>query len=359
MTRAKISTMVLGLLVVCSCSTPPRIVHEASKPVKPKWIDTPPGQGETMFFVGIKTGAATMEEARESSTKDAFNQIAGYIRSDVSSEFKDFTTEIESRITSKITSQSTATIQGAEIVDTYFDKTSRIEKSITLESINFFTLVSFSKAEALKELLRQRQEREKNVQLAYNGFQQGESAEKIGDFKKAMTFYIQARDEIRDMKDTVDLKDGEFANSKELLLGLDNRISEVQRKAHSVSITYSYSGDAQLINNSKVLFTPFENTLSSTLSTRGFPSLKPASINIEGKIQITNTGTVMGNYVCFTEGTFTANSASTKEILATVYWKEKTLDKNLAQAVNTGLVNAAATIGDSLSAKLLLLEKYR
>jgi hypothetical protein len=39
-----------------------------------------------------------------------------------------------------------------------------------------------------------------------------------------------------------------------------------------------------------------------------------------------------------------------------VYLKEKTLDKSLVTAVNTGLINAAKSVGDSLSIKMLLQE---
>lgn len=342
--------LALGILVACSCASPPPVIlHEASTPARPKWIDQPPSGGDILYFVGIRTGASSLEEARSSAMKDAFGQVAGYIRSDVTSDFQDLSTEIWSKMSSKITSESFASIKGAEVADSYYDKTSRIEKRVTLESIDYFVLVKFSRSEAIRELARQKQEREKNVKLACQMYVKGKSAEDKGNLKEARSLYVQSRDILSGIKETVDLGDAGFATSTELRAAVESRIPEVVRKMHTVSVSYSVEGGT----SSDVFIT----SLASTLANRGFPIGKPASIAVTASVQLRAGGTVMENSVYFAECNAVAQNTKTKEVLASVFCKEKSINKRPEQAAKDALLRAGASVADSLAMKIIQLEE--
>src|SRR4030065_2857775 len=104
MTYMEKSVWILGLVIaLLGCGTNAKLSRESSAPVRPSWTSTPPPDSrEYRYFVGIQSGASTLEEGKDSAVKDASSEIAEFLRSRIRSEYKERTTQDKQDLEHKI-----------------------------------------------------------------------------------------------------------------------------------------------------------------------------------------------------------------------------------------------------------------
>lgn len=340
-------SLLLFVLLQLSCSTPAQIIREGSSTVKPGWITHPPQQEDSLYFVGISTGAETLEQGQEAATKNAVAKIAGFLSTRVQSTFEEQTTEIEQNLKQQITAKSTASVLGAHLVDSYHEKLVRIDKKFRLEKYDVYVLVRFPKSQVGKELARQQQEKTEKLKTAHEFYLKGKEEEKRKAYPEAKAFYNQALDILSQLEDVVILNQGEIKNSKELSLlleaGVQNAVSQMRRLALSVKVNGSEKADQA-----------FRSNLAASLERHGFNMAQEyPTIEVIGDVSVSESGFVMNNFAYYAEGSLLAVRKSDRKVIATVPFKTKGFHQNREQAALNAIAEAGKEAGETL-AKLLL-----
>ena len=358
MSNQKMRSLFVLFLVsfIFTCGTPPQIIYESSSPKKPEWIDNPPEAQKTLYFVGIKTGASSLEEGREAAAKHALNQIANYIRSEIKSEFQEYLAEFQQRVEHEIIlnirSKSRATIQGATVIDSYYQKMTRIENNFTLEKFNCYVLMSFSKDKALQEIERQEKEQKAKVERAYQYYIDGISLEKQKKYYQSCAYYRQALNTLKDIKEVVVLDKTEAQSSEQLLLHVKNSLQNITTKIHSVTIKIH-------INNFDEGYERFTSSFESAVNEKGFVLSGEPHFLISGNVGVTKSGIVMNNYVYYAEGSVSAQLISEQQTIATFPFKVKSFHRNQKQSALDALHYAGIKAGKGLVKMILDYEEYR
>ncbi len=115
----------------------------------PYWLKKPPlPDKDYIYFVGIKTGAKSIESGRERATRDAINQIVEYMGIKVSTRFVSKKTKLTTKLIDKISSYSKANIKEALIKEMYY------EKNKDGKTYNVYLLIRYPKKEIEEEKRR-------------------------------------------------------------------------------------------------------------------------------------------------------------------------------------------------------------
>lgn len=344
-------SLLLFVLLQFSCSTPAQIIREGSSTVKPGWITHPPQQEDSLYFVGISTGAETLEQGQEAATKNAVAKIAGFLSTRVQSTFEEQTTEIEQNLKQQITAKSTASVLGAHLVDSYHEKLVRIDKKFRLEKYDVYVLINFPKGQIEKELARQQDEKTQKVKTAYAFYLKGKDKEKERSYADAKGFYKQALDTQNDLEDVVVLDQGGIKNSNELSLlvkaGLQNTVSQMRRLALSVNVDGLEKADQA-----------FRSNFAASLERHGFNmAQEDPTIEILGEVSVSKSGFVMNNFVYYAEGSLSAVRKSDRKVIATIPFKTKGFHQSKEQAALNAISEAGTEAGENVAKILLEKEK--
>ena len=330
-----------------ACSPPARILRESSSPLKPAWIAQPPQSGELLYFVGIKTGTDTLEEGREAAIKDAMAKIANFLGSKVQSAFEEHSTEIEQKLKQQITSRSTASVFGAQIVDWYHEKTVRIDKKFRMEKYDVYALVSFKKAEVEKESQRQHKEKVAKVTTAYELYIKGLELEKQKAYQDAHRLNKQALSILKELDDFVVVDIGNITNSEELSNLLKTKLHDVLSKMRRVTLSIKVDGQGKALQ-------AFQSSLASALNEKGYTvTTEEPAIEIVGDISVKESGYVMNNFVYYSEGSVSAKRFSDGQIVTVVPLKVKGFHRTREQAANNSLSEAGIEAGKTLVNSLI------
>lgn len=354
------------LLFQVACSSV-QITREASAPVKPTWISAPPQKAGMMYFVGIATGAETLEQGKEAAMRNATSQIAHLMGSKVESRFEQslaarkreakqkvviadprressseaYLTETEQQeIKWKITAISQAIVRGEYVVGSYHEKLIRAEKNIRLEKYDVYVLVEIPAAKVDAEITIQRHENERTARAAYDLYLQGKLQAERRSYAEARRLFGQALTMLNGVGDVVVLP-GKTISSQQLL----ELLKEEKQKA-----------DARLMSVSLVVRadSAFYSSLSSTLIAKGYViTNENPTFEITGVVGLTEGWGALGSPVFYAEGNLSAVRRSDGSVIATVAVNGKGIHQNRRQAALDALSEAADNAGASLAEMLI------
>lgn len=341
----------LCIMIQFACATPAQVLREASYPTRPEWINRPPHGNEILYFVGVKTSAETFEEGRDAAISNAMSKISDYLGSRVESVFEEHVTEIEQKLKQQITTRSSAAVHGAKVVDSYYEKLVRIDKNFRMEKYDVYVLISFSKAEAVKEIGRQQKEKREKVQIAYDFYLKAGDCEKENRYYDARNFYSEALDILTGIEDVIEVGGKDVKNSRDLLLMLKTRLQNVNSKLSQVMLSIKVNGPPKAYQS-------FTSSFISALNGSGFTVTdEQPAINISGEISVTEGSYVMNNFVYYAEGSVTATRTLDQQKIAVLPFRVKGFHRSREQAALNALAEAGIEAGNGLSKTILEKEK--
>lgn len=330
-------------LIQVACTTPAEIKREYSLPVQPIWIKKLPHSKDTLYFIGISSSSESLEKGQNEALKNAMSEISNYMGSRVESVFKSYITEIKRDLSSQIKSESIALIKGAKVIDSYYAKTTRIDKNFSMEKYDVYLLVSFSMQEVKKELMRQQKEKLEKVNLAYKYYLAGLSDEKKRKFYHARSAFKQAMTLMAQIKDIVEIAGENVKNSEELNFYLNNHLQYIRSQLLRVSLSIKVSERGKL---EKVFIANFKSSLGQHSFT--VTNEKPA-FRISGDVSVAESGYLMSNYVYYAQGSVAVERMSDHQVVATHTFKTKGFHRQRKQAALNALAEAGIEAGNALS----------
>ncbi len=337
--------LVVSLTFFVSCASSPKIVREQSASKKPGWINKQPTGTNTLYFVGISSNAETLEEAQTAALKDAMGEISGYMGNRIESVFQSHITETERDLESNIRSESVSLVFGAKIEDSYYEKVTRVDNN--LERYDYYVLVSFSKAEAKKELERQEKEKEEKASLAYKCFQDGQGYERNGQIFEARKSYQDGLSIVSELNEMVEIKNSEFANTENLKLNLQMSSEKMDEVLHRYSLTVKIKGESSDDSS-------FRGTFVSTMANHEYKVADTDStIEMVVDLSVSYSSMLMNNYVYYAEGNVVARRVSDKQTIGAYSFKSKGFHKSSAQAIKSALAEAGKDAGEGITKVLI------
>lgn len=327
-----------------ACSMPAKIVRESSMPSRPLWIEKPPQGNGMLYFVGIRTAADTLEDGQSSAIKDAMSRISGFLGSRIESVFEDEISDVEQRLKQQISSKSKSDIHGANIVDTYHEKVTRIDRNFKIEKYDVFVLVSFSKEEAEKEMSRQQKEKEDKIHAAFSSYRSGINYEAEKKYISAVESYNSALSLINEVEDVIAVKDDNIRTSEGLRQTVKLHLAYATAQLSKVALLMKINGAERQV---------FASNLTAELNKMGFTvtDQEPA-FEINCEVALSEGGYTLDNYVYYAEGSVSARRTSDGQTVATYPFRVKGFKRTKDQAVLDALKEAGIDAGRNL-AKLL------
>ncbi|MBI5178987.1 MAG: hypothetical protein HZA04_06975 [Nitrospinae bacterium] len=333
-------------VVLFSCATEVKIIRETSSPQRPDWIVHPPQAADTVYFTGIASRAATLEEGLAGAVQDGIGRVSAYLGTKVKSEFTENTSLIAKELTRQISAKTQAKVMGAVVVDTYHEKMARVEGDYRLERYDVYVLIGFSTAQAEKELARQEKERLEKARMAHGYYVSGAEKQKRMEYKEARKLYSQTLSLLNELDSAVELKGASVGNTNELLLSAQKALTEVAALLRRVSITVSTGAGTQGDD-------VFGANLTAKLTEKGFTvTAEKPFVAVGATAVVTKSDVVMGLNSYYAEGSAGAKRVSDGQVIATVSFKTKGFHKNEQQAALNALAEAGAEAGTNLAALL-------
>lgn len=288
-----------------------------------------------------------MESGREAALKDAFSKVAGFLGSNVQSVFTEHSTELEQRISQQISSKSNASIRGAEAVDWYYEKVTRVDEKFRMEKYDVYVLMSFQKGEVDQELQRQQKEKSEKIATAYTLYNRGKDAEKRKTYIDAGRFFREALMILEALDEIVVMENSEIKNSAELTQLVKTQLHVVISSARQLAVSIHVKG---LEEKGQA----FQSSLVSSLSEQGFTVTRnnPA-IDIRGEVSVSESSVVMNNRVFYAEGNVSAKRVSDGQVIAVVPVKAKGFHRNPDPAALNALTEGGLEAGKELANMLL------
>jgi len=338
----------LFLASLSACGSSVKISREASTKTKPDWITKQPLSANSFYFVGIKTGADSLEEAQDSALKNAMAKISNQLVSKIESQFDEYTTEIEHELRQQISTKSSATVQGATLEDLYYEKISRQEADFRIDSFDAYVLVSLDKAKAQQEVKRQNLEKQQKVNTAQKFYNKGIEREQHNRYYEARKFYIQGLEAIADIEEILKVNDQNIENSQELEYQLKAHIQMVREKLFQVKVAVNVGGSSEASQ-------AFLANFISSLGKGGFTvSEQEPALEITGKVFVEKSSILHNNYssynyVYYAKGSLAAIRVFDQQKIATYPFQTKGFHRLKEQAAFNALAEAGTEAGEEIS----------
>jgi len=346
----RVFILLIAIIIQMSCASPTQIIRETSSSGKPKWIETPPRENETLYFVGIKTSAETLEEGRNAALKDAMSKISDFMGCKIESLFKDYISEIEQKQMQQIKSTSSSTVKFAQVVDSYYEKMARIEKNFKIEKYDVYVLVKFSKAEVQAEINRQQRVKDERIRNAFEYYLNGLEKEQQHKYYDARMYFQQALTLVEGVEDILIIDKNGIKNSEELHMRLQDHLKEINLYLSRVKLSIHIVGSDQANQ-------AFNSSFVSELNKHGLTVTdKLSAMNITGNVNATESSYLMGNYCFYAEGSVSAQKTSNNQIVATYAFKVKGFHRLKEQATLNAFAEAGIEAGNALSEMILKKE---
>ncbi len=214
----------IAFVIATACASAPEVVHKNSASQPPKWVVVPPQDGQFFYFVGAKSGAASLDEGKAGALAAALAQASQFIGVKIVAEgsYTQSTEDAENRARSDVHTSTGGQLRSAQIADVYFESMSRVVASGEIDRFDVWVLAKLPKAEAQAERDRQAKEKAAHVEAALGHFEQGRATH---DAKLAVFHFREAKRELAAVDDAVDLNRSGFATSRDLSGALDLALS--------------------------------------------------------------------------------------------------------------------------------------
>lgn len=367
----------LFVLFLAACASTPEVIRKSSAPIMPGWVNTPPSDGQYLYFVGAASGADSLDAGRGVAIASATNQVAQYIGVNVSElgNFVDSTNAAERLARSSVTTRTNGNIQGVEAVDNYSESMSRQVGATQLDRFDVWVLVRFPRAAADAERGRQAKEHEDRATHAFELLGKARAAKVAGDLVEAMRQLKDARSELSALPGAVDIKNAEFRSSAELGQAVDRLATDVQNALRKCAVVAAETSLGEPASKSIA-----GNHLSTIFTAKGFPVLPPlapvagesasavsdrakavgASLAVQIQSSVVRSGTLYGTQaVCVAHVQAQVFDVATGEIVASAEKDGKGVKANEQLAAQLALAEAGDGVAQILVKALLDRERAR
>ena len=194
------AALALSLGVACG-SDAPAVIKTTSVPMPPGWMTKPPQAPDALYFSGLKDGADSLDEGKSAATDRARAEASKFVGVDVSSQqtdtlSSDLGAETQS-INDTVKSRTAALIRSAEVVDVYWEKSSRSAGATTIDRYDVAVLIKLPRVEVEAERKRQADEAKSTAAAMLGRYRDGLSLERSGD---ALGALIRYRDAVKQLK---------------------------------------------------------------------------------------------------------------------------------------------------------------
>jgi hypothetical protein len=337
-----------------SCATPTQIIRESSSSVKPKWIESVPIDKDALYFIGIKTSSETLEDGMKAAIGNAMSSISDFLGVKIESVFEDSISDLEEKLFYQTKSKSSATVRGAQVVDSYYEKMVRIDKNFKIEKYDVYVLVRFSKAEIVNEMERQQKIKVEKVKTAYEYYLKGIKKENIKRYYDARRYYNQALAAVEGLEDVLMIRGNhDIRNSDELRLNLKAHLKNVNLYLSKVGLAINVDGPTQFKQT-------FISNFVTSINKQGFTITDSLpAIKVSGNVFVSASSYIMNNYFYYAEGSVSAKRMSDKQVIAEYFFKAKGSHHLKKQAALKALEEAGLEAGRELSKMILEKEKTK
>jgi hypothetical protein len=325
-------------------------LRETSAPVKPSWIAAPtPDSREFRYFVGIRTGASTLEEGKDSAFKNALDKIASFLNTRVNSEFEETTTLREQNVKQKIVAVSSAVVSAAKLDALYYEKTSRVDRDFRAERYDVYVLVAYPKEEVAREMERQSSDRRAAVRRALEWYRKGTKEEKGKRYAEARESYTRVVKELNGLDEATPVEDG-FVDNFGLLVAAKGKVADLTRRSRRLAIQCRVRGREELQRQFVSSFTAA--IVSGNLDVGN----DDPAFEIRGEVSVSEGGYVMGNHVAHATGSLEVRHAASRRILSVVPIEAKGFHRLKEMAAMNALKESGEQAGE-LVVKAILDEE--
>ena len=151
----KILIPIAIIALCCVFAFPAQKILSRSSKKKPKWITKPPkNTKEYMYFVGSRTGAETLEDAKKSATQNAIGEIITFFGIRAKTEFEEKKGYYLTQVKDSIQAKGEAQITGSIIDNFYYEQL--LDKQSGRQTCDYFVLLKYPVSEIKKEKERNR-----------------------------------------------------------------------------------------------------------------------------------------------------------------------------------------------------------
>ena len=319
-----------------------QILKETSAPVKPSWITTAPQDSDKFrYFVGIRTGASTLEEGKDSAYKNALDKIASFLKIRVSSEFEETTTLAEQNVKQKIVAVSSALVSAARLDALYYEKTSRVDRDFRAERYDVYVLVAYPKEEVSRELERQSSDRRSIAQRALEWYRKGIKEEKAKKYPEARESYTRVLNELNALDEVTPVGEG-FVDSSGLLIAAKGKVADLTRRSRRLAIR------CQVRRNEESQRQFVASLTAAIVAEKLDVGNDDPTFEITGEVSITEGGYVMGNHVAYATGFLEIRRASDRRVLSVVPIDVKGFHRIRDTAIKNALKEGGEQAGESV-----------
>jgi len=357
------SALALGsaaLLGGCAAEAP-AVIRTTSVPRPPAWLLKPPQAPDALYFSGMKEGAESLDDGKNAATDRARDEASKFVGVEVSSlhtdvQSSDLGAESQS-MSDTVKSRAQALIRSAEVVDVYWEKSSRSAGATTIDRYDVSVLIKLPRAEVLAERKRQDAEAKSTALSMLARYREGQVQEEKGDALAALVRYRDAARQLASVSRDVSLDDAAIATAGQLRTQAQDAASRVQQKARRA-----------VLIGSEVAFGP----ITQALSKKGFSAqANPQAGEPQARALAHNDGlpyviqvtarTSQGGHV-FSQVAATVSidvrvlEARSGAVVASVQKTAKGVGRTPADAEQAGAEEAGTSAGADLATALIAKE---
>ncbi len=198
----KLSFIGVGVCLLClligykSQIDASKMIYSSQKR-KPNWLTKPPSpDSQFLYFVGVKTGAETLEEGKESAIKNSIGEIVDYFGIKAKTRYEEEKNALSSKIMDQIIAKGEARISGVGIEEMYYEQWEESGYHI----YDVFILLRYPRAEIEKEKMRLEAEKNRKRNEAEEIFNLAKGLKEKGEIASALENYSQALKSLKEIE---------------------------------------------------------------------------------------------------------------------------------------------------------------
>ena len=374
------------LFIVIGCGVSVKVITNTSRPEQPSWLDKLPVASDSLYFVGIKTKASTLEQGQTEAMQDALSKVSTYLDATVNFDMKIERKNEEKITTGFIKLRSGTKVIEASMADTYYIKTTYIGNR-TIEEFNVYVLIKLPKDIIPKIRAANKEEKEKKADAAYELFQKAKDSEDKRMYKNALELYNQASNLLPDINEVINIKRGnDITNNIELnqtILYHVQNINQAMKRTFVIvneknmsvetehSILAENLSEALTKNGYFLAFFPTQSVYRPTELANKILSGDRETINlivretgamyiVVGRVNTNYSSYVMGQYCYYAIGEIKMIQAfGDNHIIENIPFKNSGFHQEREQAGLNALTNSGKEIGETIVKKLNEMVRYK
>jgi len=240
----------------------------------PKWVTKPPQNNESyLYFVGVRSGAATVEEGQRDAIANAVVKLVDYFGIEARRKFEQVRTELTTKITDEFRHASSRVHLSSTYIEDWIFRRSDHDGMYEV-----FVLLRYPRDEFEKEKARQEQAYRARQQEMTNRLVRAEHLEKEGRIVDAIAQYLQVALLVGEEKAPIQQKASE--SLMRIITAVD-MFEPASRSKKTVRLVYRGGQGFLPLRGMPVRFSLFDGTTISTVSDDSGLVVSPSSIPVK------------------------------------------------------------------------------